>query len=259
MEGMHKMRATTRRLRSELRFYEEYVDPEWAFELEEDLKWLASKLGLVRQFDVLRDRFRASAGSLESSIGPIFQTLGERRARAALELQCVIDGIRYEDLWHRLQTMIEHPTYEDSALAPCREIIPDLVADAWKKLKKKARKLKDSSEDEDFHDVRKRAKRARYAAEAVAKALPSARKRDALRFAVAATHIQDILGEHQDAADAIHFIQDVASEFPDDGAFNLAAGRMIERETYVLDTSRDKFFEAWKPFDHRKNRRWFHS
>src|SRR5262245_33830131 len=42
IDGMHRMRASTRRLRSELRLFEDQIDPEWALSLETDLKWVAS-------------------------------------------------------------------------------------------------------------------------------------------------------------------------------------------------------------------------
>lgn len=257
VEGMHRMRATTRRLRSELRLFEDHIDPEWATPLEADLKWLASKLGVVREFDILRARFQSAAGSLEESLAPIFRSVGERRARAALELQCVLDGERYEDLLHRLEAIITYPAFEDTAEEPCRRVVPQLVASTWKRLKKKARRLDDSSPDPAFHEVRKRAKRARYTAEAVADALPSSRQDDAHQFAKQATEIQDILGEHQDAADTMRFIEEIASENQENGAFNLAAGRLLERENQVLIEQRARFFQVWNQFDRAKNRRWF--
>ena len=53
--------------------------------------------------------------------------------------------------------------------------LPPLAAAAWRKLKKGGRDLEAASPDADFHQVRKLAKRARYAAELIAPALGSAR------------------------------------------------------------------------------------
>src|SRR5262245_9064819 len=48
VEGIHRLRTTTRRLRSELRAFRSVVDPEWIGPLEGELKWLAGLLGNVR-------------------------------------------------------------------------------------------------------------------------------------------------------------------------------------------------------------------
>ena len=71
----------------------------------------------------------------------------------------------------------------------------DLVATPWKKLRDAVQDLDDDPPDEDLHAVRIRAKRARYAAEAVAPAIGKAAK----RFASAVADVQEVLGNHQDA------------------------------------------------------------
>ena len=82
---------------------------------------------------------------------------------------------------------------------PCRSAMPPLAAAAWRRLRKCGRALRPSDPDEAFHEVRKRAKRARYTAEMVAPILRGDDARGARRFIRGATRIQDILGEHQDA------------------------------------------------------------
>ncbi len=258
IEGMHRMRASTRRLRSELKLFQDQIDEEWGLPLEDDLKWLASKLGVVRQLDVLRDRIRSQAGPLEESLGPIFEALGSRRSKAALELQCVLDGERYEEIVHRLEAVVAYPSFEDDASETCRNLLPDLLSATWKPLKKRARRLEDESPDEDFHEVRKYAKRMRYASEAVAGALPDSLAEEAKRFTERCVEVQDVLGEHQDAADCIRFVEEIASEHPSEGTFSLAAGRILERESQTVMRHRQRFFEIWSQFDRKRNRRWFH-
>ena len=61
-EGIHRLRTTTRRLRSELRSLENLVDGRWREQLEEELKWLAGRLGEVRDLDILLARLKKAAG-----------------------------------------------------------------------------------------------------------------------------------------------------------------------------------------------------
>ncbi len=73
----------------------------------------------------------------------------------------------------------------------------------WRKLRKAVDALGDDPSDHELHRVRIRAKRARYASEAVA---PVFGKR-AREFARAMAAVQDVLGEHQDAVVASEWLR----------------------------------------------------
>ena len=60
-DGVHRLRTSTRRLRSELRTFSDLVDSEWGEHLEQELKWLAAELGSVRDLDILCQRLHAAA------------------------------------------------------------------------------------------------------------------------------------------------------------------------------------------------------
>ena len=62
-EGIHRLRTTTRRLRSELRALEDLVDERFREQLEGELKWLAGCLGEVRDLDILQTRLRKTRRS----------------------------------------------------------------------------------------------------------------------------------------------------------------------------------------------------
>ena len=66
-EVVHQARVATRRLRSDLRTFEHFVDHEWAAELRAELRWLGAELGAVRDVEVLRDRLRADVAQLAES------------------------------------------------------------------------------------------------------------------------------------------------------------------------------------------------
>ena len=125
---------------------------------------------------------------------------------------------------------------------------------AWKRLRSAARAGSDLADaDEAYHDVRKRAKRARHSVESVILTLESAPANDARRFARHARVVQDVLGEHQDATVAGDQIRQVAAELAGDGPFNLVAGRLLERQAIAAAATRTRFFKVWQKLDRRKN------
>jgi 8-oxo-dGTP pyrophosphatase MutT (NUDIX family) len=78
---------------------------------------------------------------------------------------------------------------------PAKDVLPGLVRQPLRALTRQVKALGDGGSEDELHQVRIRAKRARYAAEAVA---PVLGKR-ARAVARAAASLQETLGEHQDA------------------------------------------------------------
>src|SRR5262245_8646846 len=85
---------------------------------------------------------------------------------------------------------------------PRRPALPGLVRKPWRRLVRGgngepgAGRLDQTSADAEWHAARIRGKRARYAADAVAGALGGTAK----ELASALADVQELLGEHQDAA-----------------------------------------------------------
>lgn len=257
VEGVHRLRTSTRRARSALRVFRELLDGDWADLLADELKWLADKLGAVRDLDILQSRLAgAAAGESESVLSPLFQSFRQRHRAASRELRDALVSKRYKQLLKRLEEAAERPPLEEKSSEPCCEVLPALVDRDWNRLKKRARRLEAESPDTDFHEVRKRAKRARYASEAVSIALDPAAAKRAAKFARLATAVQDVLGEHQDAVVACQEIRRAVEAHPDEGPFNFAAGRLFEKQMAAAIAARTKFFPTWEKLDHKKNRSW---
>jgi CHAD domain-containing protein len=95
--------------------------------------------------------------------------------------------------------------------------------------------------DEQLHAIRIRAKRVRYAAEAVAPMMG----KPARRFAEAAARLQTVLGEHNDAVVAEAWLRSWAAERRSgDAAF--AAGMLAGIERAAAQTAREGWRKAWK-------------
>jgi inorganic triphosphatase YgiF len=256
VEPLHQMRVGTRRLRSDLRTFCDLIDREWAEGLRAELGWLGRALGEVRDLDVLVERLHSQAGELEPELGPLFESLEARRAQARAALGAALGTARYADLLERLVEGARNPVLSPAAEAPCAKALPPLVERSWRKLARAGRKLEPASTDADFHRVRVLAKRARYGAEAVAPALGRKPGAQAEKFARRAADLQDALGELQDSVMARETVLEVARAKSREGAFNLAAGQLAERQVQARAEARAGFPVAWRRLDGRKRLEW---
>jgi CHAD domain-containing protein len=261
-EGIHRLRIAIRRLRSELRALKAYVDQPWRDDVERELKWLAGLLGGARDLDILLARLRKSVASRERNDGaafvltPLFRALKARRARSARALDAALESDRYRRLLDTLKRAVEQPPLQDAARAPCGESLPPAAAAVWGRLKKAGRGLRLSDPGERFHEVRKRAKRARYTAEFVAPVLGRRGARGARRFIRRTTQIQDALGEHQDASVAAQEVERFMDCHAVGSDFAHAAENLIEAERKTAAAARADVFEILAKLDRKKSRRW---
>jgi inorganic triphosphatase YgiF len=256
IEALHQMRVGTRRLRSDLRTFRPLVDRDWADRLRDELRWLGSVLGDVRDLDVLLERLHAEADDLAPDLEPLFERLEAERAEARGRLLGALRTARYLELLDRLVEAAAGPELTGAADAPAAKALPPLVRRSWNKLRKRARKLGADSTDQDYHRVRVLTKRARYGAEAVAPALGRKRGKQAARFAGRASNLQDLLGEMQDSVVAGDRTLEIAGQQPRAGRFDLAAGRLIERELAGRRTGRQRYPDAWRRLNRKQRRGW---
>jgi CHAD domain-containing protein len=245
--AVHQMRVATRRLRSDLRTFRPLLDAGWADGLRADLSWLADVLGVARDAEVLRDRLRRTAAADplapldDAAVARIDADLAARHEDALQNLDEALDSARYLELLDRLIDAAAAPRLAPGARKPARELLPGLVARPWRKLVDAAR-LSISDPDDVWHAVRIRGKRARYAADGVAAALGGG----AGDLAKALGKVQNLLGEHQDAAVAADTWLGIANRDPDDHALAVTAGRLYERERATIVRVREKFPAAWE-------------
>ena len=261
-EGIHRLRTTTRRLRSELLSLENLIDGRWSGQLEAELKWLAGRLGEVRDLDILLARLKKGAqeqyrdGSGEAALAPLFATLEARREQAARSLNDALRSDRYRGLLTCLEQAAERPALSDAASEPCRSALPTVAVAAWRRLKKLGRGLRSSDADAEFHELRKRAKRVRYTAELIAPIMGRRAARAASGFIRLLTQVQDTLGEHQDAVVAAGEIERSLAEHAHDLEFVRAAKSLLASQHDKAHAARQSFFKVWDKLDRKKSRRW---
>ena len=95
-------------------------------------------------------------------------------------------------------------------------------------------------------------KRARYAVEAVATVLGG----EAAALASALAEVQDLLGEHQDAAVAADTWLAIANADPDDHALAVTAGRLLRAGAGAVRAAGRAFPVAWRAASRRRLTEW---
>jgi CHAD domain-containing protein len=253
---VHQARVATRRLRSDLRTFRSLLDERWGTELSDELRWLGDVFGVVRDADVLFDRLEPKvAGLAEVDREPAKRILDHLRSdqeRGRDQMLRALRSDRYDALLERLVAAAARPRFllrvddDDDA-----SVLRDIVRRPWGKLAAAVEALGDDPPDHELHGVRIRAKRARYAAEAVVPAFG----KPARAYARAVTGLQDVLGEHQDAVVAGTWLRATALTLGDPAAV-YAAGELGAAERAAADASRAAWPEAWRAASRRSLRRW---
>jgi CHAD domain-containing protein len=230
-EELHKQRVATRRLRSLLRSTRsQLADPERAERLRDEVRWLGGLLGEVRDRDVLIDYLLEELGTIEeaAAFGAILELLDTEREAARIEVLAALDSSRYRALLEELQ---EPPALREG------ERLENAAAAEYGRLRKAVKRLGKNPIDDELHRVRIRTKRARYAVEALG---------SEPRFVARAKDVQDVLGEHQDAAVAEERIRELVAQVRGTGRTAFVAGRLIERQRARRAAARTSWPKAWK-------------
>jgi CHAD domain-containing protein len=257
-DAVHQMRVACRRLRSDLRTFADLIDDSRAATLREELAWLADSLGEARDLEVLIERVVKTAGedpltALDAGgVAAVGRLLAAQEEAALQATQAALEQQRYVDLLNLLVQTAAEPTLTELAERPCREVLPGLVGSVWQHLAKRASKLRVDDPDVSWHKARILAKRARYAAEVAAVALGKPAK----VTAAAAAELQEILGEHQDAAVAADRVLALAPLAPRDLSLAITCGRLAERERAHVHQSRRTFGGVWKDARRQRSTGW---
>jgi len=167
-------------------------------------------LGTARDADVLLDVLASGAATLQERDEPVAARLIDRlrRQRAGYQdaLLAAMRSRRYLTLLDDLVMAARTPAVLPEVAASPARSLGELMERPWKHLEHAASAAGTFPADAALHEIRIRAKRARYAAEAL---IPAFGK-PARRFGEAAAELQTVLGRHQDAVIASAWLRDEA-------------------------------------------------
>ncbi|MXN73785.1 CHAD domain-containing protein [Burkholderia sp. 4701] len=213
-EFIHQMRVALRRLRTLMRFFPRYANGGWNDRFDADLRWLASLLGTVRDWDVFSTESLPAliAADGDGDGSEWAGTLDAARAQCAaarVELRQGLHSARYARLtigWLEwLAAFVLPPAADDTA--------PSLKRHVTKRVRRLFGHLYGApsltSLDTDArHQVRIDAKRLRYALEFFA-SLASRRTRTETVKTLA--RVQTVLGEANDTIVALQHLEQLAA------------------------------------------------
>lgn len=249
-EDLHHMRVATRRLRAVLRSAHRVLDPEWADPLVSGLRWLGQLFGFARDLDAQLEYFRREAAQLglrdRRPLERFVSHLQGERASAQRTLLGEMRSARYVGFLSKLEQALHDPVLVESDYA-----LGDVAARTFKKLSKAMRGLPRSPSNVDLHQVRIKAKRARYAAELAAPCVGKA----ATRFTKTAKNFQDLLGIHQDAVLAERHVREFVARSPGERAA-FVGGVLVARAHRQREEVRETFPSVWKRLKKRGKKAW---
>ena len=218
-EELHDIRVATRRLRAALSLFDGVL-PVRAQAFREELGWLARLLGAVRDLDVqlLGLAEIASSDFTDGYLGPVAHghdpladlvaLLEREREAARAAMLSGLDSVRWDRLAKGLTAMAQQgparrflATREPAVLG-----LPDLVVGRHDKVVKAAKRAKSSGVASDFHALRIRCKRLRYALEFSSDVYGGRTS----RYVRAVAALQDELGAMQDAEVASQQLAELA-------------------------------------------------
>jgi triphosphatase len=212
-EELHDMRVATRRLRAALSMFEAVL-PVRAQAFRGELGWLGRLLGAVRDLDVQLEGLAGMSSGVDASDGhdPLVQLVdlleGERET-ARTDMLNGLDSVRWDRLAKGLTAMAQQGPARRALATRVPAVIglPDLVLTRHHKVRKAARRAKHSGVVTDFHALRIRCKRLRYALEFSSEVYGGKTS----RFVRELTVLQDELGGMQDAEVASLQLADLAT------------------------------------------------
>ncbi len=199
-EALHDLRVAGRRLDAILREFSDYL-PDTLVRMRPTLKKVLRALGEARDLDValleLRSFSRRLAETAGDSLEPLRRHLDCERSGARNRMLSILDSRAVQTEFEKMTLALAEPTTVRAATPPVVgvEAISPLIRWRYKKARKRADRLNKDSSMADYHAVRGRVKKLRYALESVAVIFgsPGAEMVRALR------RWQERLGEQQDA------------------------------------------------------------
>jgi CHAD domain-containing protein len=256
-EALHQARVATRRLRSDLKTLEPLLDPAEMRWMRGELAWVGELLGSVRDTDVLIEGIEELAtehGLEPTAVSAIVTELEEDRRGRHAKLVEGLGSRRYVQLVDALIDADVAPPLVDEGGSDrrARARLRKLVRKSWRRVARGVADLGAHPSDADLHEIRKRAKLARYAAELATEALHE----EAGPLAERLADLQDVLGQLQDTVVAKERLTILVRQSRLTGEAAFAAGRLVCLEDEARSDALDRWPDAWKAARVKRLRNW---
>lgn len=262
-ESVHQMRVAARRVRSLLGTGRSLFEGGAAEEVRAELRWLSQALGAARDPEVIHARIKDLLASEPRNLvrvpaaERISAQLEEDAAAGFRSVLAALGSERYVRLLAGLEKLVTAPALSAKASRPPRRIIRKLVSKDEARLRRRIQALPVRSgsgesgpgaRDVGLHEVRKAAKRLRYASEFAAPLMGKGRRKRTRKVARSARSLQTILGEHQDSVVARTLLGKLGARPGGGWAAGFTLGRLHAREEHRAAAAEAQFLKAWRKF-----------
>jgi inorganic triphosphatase YgiF len=250
-EALHDMRVAIRRMRAALRAFNEGAAARLRTHLRNELRWLGRVLGAVRDLDVQLENLErhgsALPGTYRDGLEPFRRHLESLRADRRASLLSALDSPRYVRLLVRLEVFAASKpgrSPRGAQMEPLGRRGAVLVKKAFKHLRAAGDEAGPIVAPERLHNLRLRAKRARYLLEFLADITGKPGRRLAKRL----IRVQDLLGIISDSVVAAALV----CQYLDESATKTAASTSLALQEVARgglrhsESSRKDFQKAWK-------------
>jgi CHAD domain-containing protein len=261
-DSVHRMRVATRRLRSALATFRPLFDREVSEPLRDDLKWFAGILGDARDAEVLRERLldQLDQEPPEMVRGHARDFIDDDLRRSYREAHrfCLqnMQSSRYLELVDRLDQLATEPPWSEDAHRRKLGFLRKRVAREYKRVDRRVKSAGRASgaaeKAERYHEVRKAAKRVRYATEPL---VPVYGKK-AKRLGKAMKRVQSVLGDHQDSAETRRVLHQMSDRAATERINAYSLGVLDVRQEQRAVVKRSEFASTWDKASRKKLRSW---
>jgi inorganic triphosphatase YgiF len=243
---LHQARVGLRRMRAALSVFKGMLDPEGLNVARTETRWLAGELAEARDIDVFLQRSQTH-DDIEDDPGraSFFRVLRVAQAEAYERGLAAVRSARFRALLLSLAEWIEVGVWLQQANdgertlreVPATAFAAPIMSRLDRRVRKGARRFR-SIDAAARHDLRKQAKKLRYAAAFFAEAFPEHPKRR-LRFMAALKALQDQLGELNDIVVAQAVALRAVGGRSGEVAFaaGLEVGRLSKDEGELVETT----------------------
>jgi CHAD domain-containing protein len=260
VEGVHRMRVATRRMRATFRLFAAAFPPKRLASAQRFLRKTGTELGRVRDLDVMQGQLPALGNEVPRSVAADLEPLHALLLHFhGLARKRLVAWLASEGRLVRAQSFEAFALGVPSRLRgvagkPLRDFAPGLLETAAQRVFRRGDRVRKGSPPEHLHALRIETKRLRYTAEALVE-LYGPELDSFLRRMV---KLQDVLGVYNDA----HVAQVLLSRWIDTPQGRklprrtlVAVGSMIAAQDARAGEARSGFRRVWKDFARDKVRR----
>jgi triphosphatase len=260
-EFVHQARVATRRMRSMIRLFKGAIPERSAAYFAEELLWLASLFGAVRDLDVFMlnlPKFLAGIELAPQKIsGILLRQIQEERHLLLADLKAGLASTRWRIFSLRLSTFVKRKPAVNPlaplALTDVDKIAPSIISERFEGVIKRGNTLLIKPKLKNYHKLRIEFKKLRYASEF----FNSAFGNGLIPFISEVAKIQDCLGELQDTVFTKSLIERLLKKWKGgvlDPLLVFTLGEIYQLQQEIAGVKQTEFNEIWKRFDTEETR-----